>query len=70
MKYDLPLHRIKGHRDFAGTACPGDRLYRLLDDGSIRRRVRRRINNGGVSLRTLCGDAGDRLVARIERGDA
>ncbi len=70
VKYDLPLYRIKGHRDFAATACPGDRLYRLLDDGSIRRRVRRRIKAGGVSLRTICGDAGDRLVARIERGDA
>ncbi|HSJ43528.1 MAG TPA: peptidoglycan recognition family protein [Euzebyales bacterium] len=68
--YDLPLRRIKGHRDFANTACPGDALYRLLENGTIRRRVRRRINRGGVSLRKICGDAGDRLVARIESGDA
>jgi hypothetical protein len=45
-------------------------MYRLLEDGSIRRRVRRRIDDGGVSLRTICGNAGDRLVARIESGDA
>lgn len=70
VKYDLPLRRIKGHRDVASTSCPGDGLYRLLEDGSIRRRVRRRINRGGVSLRNICGDAGDRLVTRIERGDA
>lgn len=70
VKYDLPLHRIKGHRDVASTVCPGDRLYRLLEDGSIRRRVRGRIDQGGVSLRTICGDAGDRLVERIESGDA
>lgn len=69
VKYDLPLHRIKGHRDFANTTCPGDRLARLLDDGTIRRRVRRRITNGGVSRRNVCGGAADRLVARIERGD-
>lgn len=70
VKYDLPLWRIKGHRDYAATSCPGDTLYRLLEDGTIRRRVRRRINKGGVSLRKICGDAGDRLVARIERGAA
>jgi hypothetical protein len=69
-RYDLPLYRIKGHRDHASTACPGDRLYRLLEDGTLRRRVRRRIKAGGVSLRTICGEEGDALVARIVSGDA
>lgn len=70
VRYDLPLKRIRGHRDYAATACPGDRLYRLLASGALRRRVRRRINNGGVSLRRISDDAGDALVARIVSGDA
>ena len=69
VRYDLPLSRIRGHRHYASTSCPGQHLGRLIADGTIRRRVRRRIDAGGVSLRTVCGDAGDRLVARIGRGE-
>lgn len=29
-KYHIPVSRIKGHRDFNSTDCPGDRLYALL----------------------------------------
>jgi len=28
---------VKGHRDFYGTSCPGDRLYRLVKDGTFAR---------------------------------
>lgn len=70
VKFDVPLRRITGHRDHASTACPGDRLYSLLRDRSLHRRVRRRVDAGGVSLHTICGDAGDDLVARIKRAAA
>ncbi|MGI5273148.1 hypothetical protein ACQEUU_28640, partial [Nonomuraea sp. CA-218870] len=26
---------VKGHRDFYSTSCPGDRLYRLVRDGTF-----------------------------------
>lgn len=61
---------IRGHRDFAATACPGRRLYRLIENGKLRARVRRRLRNGGVDLVTLCGKAGRRRVRRIESGVA
>lgn len=33
-----PTATIRGHRDVSATACPGDKLYRKLDD--IRRKAR------------------------------
>jgi hypothetical protein len=68
-RYDLSVWRINGHRRYASTACPGKNLSRLLTDGTIRRRVRSRIKNGGTSLVKICGDAGDALVARIVSGE-
>lgn len=26
---------VKGHRDFVSTSCPGDRLYRMVKDGTF-----------------------------------
>lgn len=28
---------VRGHRDFISTSCPGDRLYRLVQDGTFRK---------------------------------
>jgi uncharacterized coiled-coil protein SlyX len=28
---------VKGHRDFVATSCPGDRLYRMVRDGTFTR---------------------------------
>jgi hypothetical protein len=69
-RFDVPISRIRGHRDFAATACPGKRMYRLIEDGTLRRRVRRRIRAGGVRLEEICGQAGRDLVADIEAGRA
>jgi hypothetical protein len=69
-RFDVPVFRIRGHRDFASTACPGRRLYRLLEDGTLHRRVRRRLREGGVRLDEICGKAGRHLVGDIEAGRA
>ncbi|MEA2460226.1 MAG: hypothetical protein QOH90_403 [Actinomycetota bacterium] len=66
--FDVPLRRIRGHRDFAATDCPGANLYRRIEDGTIRHHVTRRRREGGVSKRRLCGDAGSTRVRKIESG--
>lgn len=67
-RHGVPVWRIAGHRDFASTACPGRRLYRHLEDGSVRERVRDRLDAGGIRLLDLCGWAGRRRVREIEAG--
>lgn len=67
-RYDVRPRTIRGHRDWAQTACPGKRLHRLIADGTIRRRVRARLDAGGVALERLCGDEGGTRVGAIEAG--
>jgi len=69
-RFDVPPRRIRGHRDWASTTCPGRNLYALLADGRLRRRVRRRLEAGGVTLSRVCGEEGRRRVAAIEAGQA
>jgi hypothetical protein len=69
-RFGVKPRTIRGHRDYAATACPGMRLHRLIANGKLRARVRRRLRNGGVDLVTLCGKAGRRRVRQIERGIA
>jgi hypothetical protein len=41
MKYKVPLEAIRGHRDYApGTVCPGKHLYKYLENGYLRDKVR------------------------------
>lgn len=68
-EFDVPIRRIRGHRDYTATACPGEDLYRLIESGELRRAVRRRLDRGGVELNRLCGKEGRRRVRAIERGD-
>ncbi len=68
-EFGVSPRTIKGHRDYASTACPGNDLYRPIRRGSLQNAVERRIDSGGVDLEKLCGEAGDRRVRRIERGD-
>ena len=37
--YDVPPDRIKGHKDYAETLCPGKDFYPYIKDGTISRRV-------------------------------
>lgn len=69
-RYDVPVHRIKGHRDHAATSCPGAGLYDLLRSGAIHRKVQRRLEAGGVWLEEICGPVGRALVRAIEAGDS
>jgi hypothetical protein len=65
-RFGVSPRTIRGHQDYAATACPGDGLYRYIVDGTIRRRVARRAGN--VRMVDLCGRAGRRRVRRIEKG--
>lgn len=38
-KYDVPAELIKSHKDYTETLCPGEDLYRYLEDGSLLKRV-------------------------------
>ena len=65
-KFGVRPRTIGGHRDYASTACPGDDLYRHIDNGNIRRRVHRRLEQ--VRMHRLCGREGRRRVREIEAG--
>jgi hypothetical protein len=67
-RYGVGVRTIRGHLEYADTACPGRALQRRL--GEVRRRVRDRLASGGVRLVELCGEAGADRVAAIEAGDA
>jgi hypothetical protein len=67
-RYEVPAGTIRGHLDYASTACPGRALYRRLRQ--VRRLVRDRLASGRVSLVELCGAAGSDRVADIEAGRA
>jgi hypothetical protein len=66
-RFDVRPRMIGGHRDYASTACPGDNLYRYIANGTVRKRVRRRLEE--VQMSELCGRAGRRRVRQIENGN-
>jgi hypothetical protein len=57
---------ISGHRDHAGTSCPGEILYGALPD--LRARAADLAAGDGVQMRTICGDEATGRVADIEAG--
>lgn len=58
---------LTGHRDHAGTSCPGDRLYAAL--ASLRGRIGE-LSAQGVTREDRCGKAGSATVRDIEAGRA
>lgn len=65
-RFDVAPATIGGHRDYAATSCPGDRVYALIADGSMERRVADRVESGGVELAFLRGDDALARVDAIE----
>jgi len=49
-EYDVSPATISGHRDHAGTSCPGHNVAALVDSGELRLRVEDVIATGGVHL--------------------
>lgn len=43
-RYTVPADRIKGHKDYAETLCPGKDLYRYLQDGTIQDGVKQMLH--------------------------
>ena len=46
-EFELPLDRIGGHYNYAGTGCPGRHLRQYLEDGTLRKMVAARLSPGG-----------------------
>jgi hypothetical protein len=67
-RYGVKVRTIRGHLEYADTACPGRALQRRL--GQVRRGVRQAIGEGDVRIAELCGPEGEALVEAIESGDA
>jgi hypothetical protein len=67
-RYDVGVRTIRGHLEYADTACPGRALQRRL--GEVRKRVRQTLASGGVRRVELCGPEGRARVEAIESGDA
>ena len=68
--FEVAPRRIRGHRDYAATACPGGHLGRLIDDGTIRGRagpaaVRRRREGPPVRCGWTSPRASDRAGHRL-----
>ncbi|MBL8525213.1 MAG: N-acetylmuramoyl-L-alanine amidase [Betaproteobacteria bacterium] len=49
-KYRVPVEKIEGHKDHSRqTVCPGKNLYRYLENGYFRDRVRERVKAAAAS---------------------
>ena len=49
-KYDLTVDKIKSHKDYAETACPGQNIYKFLEDGSLLEAVQKRLKKDSTTL--------------------
>jgi hypothetical protein len=63
--FDVAVSTLAGHRDYAATSCPGDRLYPAIEEGTLARMITSRIA-GVITLEELCGDRAASLVQAIE----
>ena len=68
VEFDINPATIRGHRDLAGTSCPGDALHASIADGTLHTDVARVVNGGTVQLELICGGEADTRIAAIEAG--
>ena len=66
--YRVGPETITGHRDHAATSCPGKNLYRLVKNGTLRRRVTAAAAAGTWKLVSICGAEGKKRIKAIEKG--
>lgn len=66
--FEVAPETLKGHRDYASTACPGANLYARVKSGDLRRRVDDLLAAGPVNLQDICGAEAAAIVADIEAG--
>ncbi len=67
-KFKVSPKTITGHRDHAATSCPGKRIYKLVKDGTLRRKVEAAVKAGKWKLTTVCGVEGKKRVRAIRKG--
>jgi hypothetical protein len=67
-RFDIPSDTLKGHKDFAATACPGANLYADVTSGALKQRIDDLMAAGTVNLATICGAEAAEKVAAIEAG--
>jgi hypothetical protein len=53
MEYHIDPLVIYGHRDLAQTSCPGDNLYRYIENGELQRMVEAVMANGKPTIEWL-----------------
>jgi hypothetical protein len=46
-KFSIPVETIAAHRDFAATACPGENLYRFVENGALKEETAKLIRQQG-----------------------
>lgn len=44
-EFDVPIEEIRGHKDYADTTCPGEDVYRYLQNDTIHTRVAEQLDN-------------------------
>ena len=68
-KFSVKPKTITGHRDHAATSCPGKNIYRLVKDGTLRRRVTAAAAAGPWKLVKVCGAEARRRIEAIRKGN-
>lgn len=67
-RFSITTDVLRGHKDFAATACPGANLYSHITSGALKRRVDDLLAAGRVDLAMICGPEAAERVAAIEAG--
>ena len=70
LTYSVDPSTLGGHRDYAGTTCPGANVYSMIEDGTLVKMTRDRLGEGDLKLDLICGEDGELLVEQIETGKA